>query len=94
MIATTLRTPGRPCGPRWKTAWMTVSVGGALAAGPSVAVPARAEEPPPVNLTATASVSAEILELAANLTLLEELDLLAQLEVLELMPLLEDSDED
>ena len=53
---------------------------------------AAGNEPAPA-VTTTVSVSAEILELAENLSVLEDLDLLVQWEVLELMPLLEDDDE-
>ena len=56
---------------------------------------ASADEPPPVTPppVRTATVSAELMELAANLDVLEDLDMLLQLEVLELLPLLEETDE-
>lgn len=54
---------------------------------------ARANEPPAVPTTRTATVSAEVWELARELELLENLELLAQWDMLALMPLLEDDDE-
>ncbi len=58
----------------------------------------RANEPPVVPTTKTATtktatVSAEVWELARELELLENLELLAQWDMLALMPLLEDDDE-
>ena len=43
--------------------------------------------------TSTTTVSAEILELARNLEVLENFDLLVQWDVLQLLPLLEETDE-
>lgn len=48
---------------------------------------------PPTTTTTTQGLSALDLELARNLTVLEDLDLLENFEALELMPLLEDDDD-
>ena len=73
-------------------------VGGACVVfGALVSEPASAEEPvapTPAGPTKTASVSADVLELARDLDVLRDLDLLLQWEMLQLMPILEEGDDE